>query len=88
MEDKIQRGSLLKCLSDFIQERATYKYNYPHWGDYLIVSGVARHYPTGELLLTFEDLKIPVPLAENNFRVVQTAQEGQVILQYIKNLLT
>lgn len=85
---KLQRGSLVRCDDDFSLERNHYQYNYPHRNDYLIVSGLVTHNPTGQLLCTFEELSIPVPLAADFFTELQTPDEGNAIIRSIKNFLT
>jgi len=76
----LQRGSL----------RAYYTHPYPHAGDLLVVRGLAEHLPSGQMLCTFEELvnKMPIPLAEGNFDEMQTPDEGNAILTFVKKILT
>jgi hypothetical protein len=84
----LQRGSLVRCNYDFFAERLTFKYNYPHQGDYLEVRGLATHHPSGEILCTFEELLLPVPLAAYHFTELQTPDEGSVIIRSVMKFLT
>lgn len=86
----LQRGSLVICNTNFDEERNLYPHAYPYKGDLLIVRGLAPHYPSGQMLCTFEELvgKIRIPLAEGNFDELQTPEEGDAILRRIKNFLT
>lgn len=84
---KPNRGDIVRCKHDFSLERMKYHYNYPRIGDILTVNGVATEFSTKKYLLSFVELKIPVPLYAYHFDLIQSIWEGDDILQEIDNLL-
>jgi hypothetical protein len=82
-----KRGDIVSCNHDFHLERLKYRYNYPRVGDMLTINGVAIEYDTHDYLLTFRELKIPVPLYAHHFLLVQSAGEGDDILQEVEDIL-
>jgi hypothetical protein len=87
---QVQRGSIVKCIADFTDEHEAHGYTYPKMGEYLVVRGLATHYPTGELLLTFEEYYglLPFPLAAYCFKELQTPDEGDALIKRVMKLLT
>jgi hypothetical protein len=85
----MHRGSIVRCNTDFPEERKEWRHPYPYAGDLLVISGLNRHYPSGKLLLTFEETRttLTIPLSEDCFDEVQTPEEGNAILQKIRQIL-
>lgn len=79
-----QRGSIVECNYDFSRQRHTYGYNYPYTGDLLVINGVALNYSTGEWMVTFEELRLPIPLYAHHFDLRQTSEEGYRIIGKIR----
>jgi hypothetical protein len=75
----IRQGSIVKCTYNFDREREVYGYKYPHTDDLLTVTKLQKD-SEGEVVLWFDELKIPVPLYENCFVEVQDEAEGDEIL--------
>lgn len=84
----IQRGSLVECNYEFSLERQRYGYEYPHAGDLLTVRGFMRDPESGETLLTFEELSLPVGVFAYHFFEIQTPEEGDAAITKVKKVLT
>lgn len=82
-----QRGALVECNYDFYRERQMYGHKYPFRGDLLVINGVAANYSTGEWMVTFEELRLPIPLYAHHFEVRQTSEEGYRILRKVFEIL-
>jgi hypothetical protein len=81
----ICEGSLVVCNYHFDDQRKRYGYNYPRIGDILTVTKTRRN-EENEIVLFFDELKLPCGLYEDCFDEIQDEADGDEILNEVYKL--